>query len=183
MKKSVCLLAVCCAACSLAAQVPVWNNPSVGGEGKADSRPEFISYPTREAGETGDPANAPHYVSLAGKWRAIVSTTRQGGEPGFYKPAFTSTAWQEVDVPNTSVVQGLSPLEALTPPQLPAEIPLVQYRAVIDVPYLWLDRDMFIHVEGVGGAIRCMSTTGASDTATTAVRRPNFRSRKPLPTG
>ena len=152
MKKSVCLLAVCCAACSLAAQVPVWNNPSVGGEGKADSRPEFISYPTREAGETGDPANAPHYVSLAGKWRAIVSTTRQGGEPGFYKPAFTSTAWQEVDVPNTSVVQGLSPLEALTPPQLPAEIPLVQYRAVIDVPYLWLDRDMFIHVEGVGGA-------------------------------
>ena len=119
---------------------------------KADSRPEFISYPTREAGETGDPANAPHYVSLAGKWRAIVSTTRQGGEPGFYKPAFTSTAWQEVDVPNTSVVQGLSPLEALTPPQLPAEIPLVQYRAVIDVPYLWLDRDMFIHVEGVGGA-------------------------------
>ena len=47
MKKSVCLLAVCCAACSLAAQVPVWNNPSVGGEGKADSRPEFISYPTR----------------------------------------------------------------------------------------------------------------------------------------
>ena len=85
MKKSVCLLAVCCAACSLAAQVPVWNNPSVGGEGKADSRPEFISYPTREAGETGDPANAPHYVSLAGKWRAIVSTTRQGGEPGFYK--------------------------------------------------------------------------------------------------
>ena len=72
MKKSVCLLAVCCAACSLAAQVPVWNNPSVGGEGKADSRPEFISYPTREAGETGDPANAPHYVSLAGTMALLL---------------------------------------------------------------------------------------------------------------
>ena len=27
----------------------------------------------------------------------------------------------------------------------------MQYRAQIEIPYLWLDRDLFLHVEGVGG--------------------------------
>ena len=52
-----------------------WTDPSVASEGKADSRPEFVSYSTREQAETGDPSRSPHYVSLEGKWRVRRSTT------------------------------------------------------------------------------------------------------------
>ena len=51
-----------------------WTDPSVASEGKADSRPEFVSYSTREQAETGDPSRSPHYVSLEGKWRVRYST-------------------------------------------------------------------------------------------------------------
>ena len=122
-----------------------WTDPSVASEGKADSRPEFVSYSTREQAETGDPSRSPHYVSLEGKWRVRHSTTASGGERDFYLPSFSAALWQQTELPNTAPVAGASP------PQLPAEIPLVQYRAQIEIPYLWLDRDLFLHVEGVGG--------------------------------
>ena len=128
-----------------------WTDPSVASEGKADSRPEFVSYSTREQAETGDPSRSPHYVSLEGKWRVRHSTTASGGERDFYLPSFSAALWQQTELPNTAPVAGASPLEGLVPPQLPAEIPLVQYRAQIEIPYLWLDRDLFLHVEGVGG--------------------------------
>ena len=153
MKKSVFLLAVLLSSGSLSAQtLDVWSDPAVGGEGKADPRQEFVSYVTRETAVKGDPNEAPHYLPLDGKWRVLVSTTEEGGEPGFYRPGFTSSAWQEVTVPNLEPDRGSDPFLDLMPPQLPPENPLVQYRAVIDVPYLWLDRDMFVHIEGVGGA-------------------------------
>ena len=128
-----------------------WTDPSVASEGKADSRPEFVSYSTREQAETGDPSRSPHYVSLEGKWRVRHSTMASGGERDFYLPSFSAALWQQTELPNTAPVAGASPLEGLVPPQLPAEIPLVQYRAQIEIPYLWLDRDLFLHVEGVGG--------------------------------
>ena len=133
-----------------------WTDPSVASEGKADSRPEFVSYSTREQAETGDPSRSPHYVSLEGKWRVRHSTTASGGERDFYLPSFSAALWQQTELPNTAPVAGASPLEGLVPPQLPAEIPLVQYRAQIEIPYLWLDRDLFLHVEGWEGAIRSM---------------------------
>ena len=138
---------------SLSAQTSsIWSDPAIGGEGKADPRQEFVSYVTRETAVKGDPNEAPHYLPLDGKWRVLLSTTDEGGEPGFYRPGFTSSAWQEVTVPNLEPDRGSDPFLDLMPPQLPPENPLVQYRAVIDVPYLWLDRDMFVHIEGVGGA-------------------------------
>ena len=67
-----------------------WTDPSVASEGKADSRPEFVSYSTREQAETGDPSRSPHYVSLEGKWRVRYSTMASGGERDFYLPSFSA---------------------------------------------------------------------------------------------
>ncbi|MDD3108639.1 MAG: glycoside hydrolase family 2 TIM barrel-domain containing protein [Alistipes sp.] len=141
---------ILCTAGTLSAQV--WNDPSIGGEGKANPRPEFISYATRKAADLGKPSEAPHYVPLDGTWHAILSTTREGGEPGFYRPGFSSSRWKEINLPNLSTGASKANWNSLLPPQLPSEVPLIQYRTAIDVPYLWLDRDMFIHIEGVGGA-------------------------------
>ena len=70
-----------------------WTDPSVASEGKADSRPEFVSYSTREQAETGDPSRSPHYVSLEGKWRVRYSTMASGGERDFYLPSFSAALY------------------------------------------------------------------------------------------
>lgn len=132
--------------------LPSWADPLHASEGKATPRQEFISYSSRELAEKDDMNDAPHYLPLAGKWRVNYSTTAQGGEAGFYQPRFSIAGWDETDLPNAAKAAGISPLAGLVPPQLPAENPLVQYRAAFDVPYLWLDRDMYIHIEGVGSA-------------------------------
>ncbi len=132
--------------------LPFWEDPMHASVGKSAPRQEFISYSSRELAEKGDKNSAPHYLPLAGKWRVNYSTTRQGGERGFYQPGFPIAGWDEVDLPNASEAPGTSPFEGLVPPQLPAENPLVQYRAAFDLPSLWLDRDMYLHIEGVGSA-------------------------------
>ena len=132
--------------------LPSWADPLHASEGKVAPRQEFISYSSRELAEKDDMNDAPHYLPLAGKWRVNYSTTAQGGEAGFYQPRFSIAGWDETDLPNAAKAAGISPLAGLVPPQLPAENPLVQYRAAFDVPYLWLDRDMYIHIEGVGSA-------------------------------
>lgn len=133
-----------------------WTDPSVASEGKADSRPEFVSYSTREQAETGDPSRPPITCpSRASGGCAIRRRPREESATSIC-PLSRPPWWQQTELPNTAPVAGASPLEGLVPPQLPAEIPLVQYRAQIEIPYLWLDRDLFLHVEGVGGAIRSM---------------------------
>lgn len=155
MKKTICLLVSLLPLCGALSAQPdrgVWADPSVGGRGKADPRPEFISYHTRELAEAGDPDKAAHYLSLEGKWRMNVSTTALGGEPGFSRPGYPVSSWSEIGMPNLAFSPEAFPAEGAVPPALPAEIPLVQYRAVIDIPYLWLDRELFLHIEGVGSA-------------------------------
>ena len=51
MKKTICLLASLLLCGGLPAQQSrdVWADPSVGGYGKADPRPEFISYKDRKS--------------------------------------------------------------------------------------------------------------------------------------
>lgn len=127
-----------------------WAQSDYAGEGKAKPRPEFISYDTRPLAEAGNPDNAAHYLLLAGPWRINATTTAAGGAGGFSRRGYSTAAWDTEQVPNFSYSRAPHAFESLVPPRLPAENPLVQYRAEIEVPYMWLDRDLYIHIEGVG---------------------------------
>lgn len=126
--------------------------PGYASLGKAVPRQEFISYAVRSHAEQRDLDKNDHYLPLEGKWRIHRSTVQDGGVAGFYRPGFSVAAWDQTDVPNLRPAANAAPLDGLQPPVLPAGVPLVQYRAEIDVPYLWLDRNVYLHVEGVGGA-------------------------------
>ena len=130
----------------------IWADPSYASFGKAKPRQEFISYVNREQAEQRNLVENDHYLPLEGKWRVLRSNTAEGGEPGFYRPRFSVASWGETTVPNVVPYEGVSPLTSLTPPALPSLIPLAQYRAEIDVPYLWLDRDVYLHIEGMSSA-------------------------------
>ena len=136
--------------CTLAAeaQPAEWQNPGVPAVNKAPARAEFISYDLREAASTDDPTQSPFFILLAGNWRVnAVSDPTQRIE-GFNRPYFSVARWAERMVPCRDTETVVTGLERLVPPQLPEVNPTVQYRAEIEVPYLWLDRDMFIHIEG-----------------------------------
>lgn len=140
------------AAAQPAATPPVpWSAPEYAAEGKAPFRSEFISFDIREHAEKRDLEKNQHYIELKGEWRANHATTAGGGVKGFHLPSYSVAAWEAVQIPNLSTA-GASPLARLAPPALPEENPLVQYRAEIEIPYLWLDRDLYLHIEGVGGA-------------------------------
>ncbi len=143
------LLSVFC--CTLLSAQSV-ADPAYASFGKSTPRYEFISYAVRSQAEQRDLDKNEHYLPLEGQWRVAKSTLAEGGQAGFYRPRFSVADWDQTPVPNLRRATGGPALEGLTPPALPGEIPLVQYRAEIDVPYLWLDRDVYLHIEGVGGA-------------------------------
>ncbi|MBQ4278484.1 MAG: glycoside hydrolase family 2 [Rikenellaceae bacterium] len=130
------------------AQTPEWQNPGIPSTHKAPLRAEFISYDLREAATAGDRSKSPHYLLLAGNWRAHAVDRPADRIEGFNRPMFSVARWDERAVPCLDAAPARSGLDGLTPPRLPGTNPTVQYRAEIEVPYMWLDRDMFIHIEG-----------------------------------
>ncbi len=130
-----------------------WADPSFVAEGKAQPRPEFISYEVRDLADRRNAEKTEYYLPLEGNWRVKYSNTAEGGVKNFSRRGYSVVSWDNVTVPNVDIVSGgKNSFAKLVPPQLPTEIPLVQYRAEIDVPYIWLDRDMFVQIENVGGA-------------------------------
>ena len=136
--------------CSTVAVAQQWRDPSAGGDGKANPRPEFISYLTRPAAESGDRTQSPHYVPLT-EWIAMGFTT-DSDAPGFESSDFLPHDWPKVLIPNLRRDEKADPLQGFVQPALPAVAPLARYCSGFEAPYLWLDRDVFLHIEGVGGA-------------------------------
>lgn len=117
-----------------------WTAPGHAAEGKARPRPEFISYDIRSVAEARDRSKASHYVSFEGKWQAKAAIAgKPGGGSTVYGPVVTT-------------LQPISSFGGLTPPQIPSENPVVQFTTEIEIPVLWLDRDLFLHVDGIGTA-------------------------------
>lgn len=104
-----------------------WSDPHIASEGKYHPRHEFVSFTTRPMAEKGDVKLSPHYLPLT-SWDIVK---------------------EKVDNPKGG---NSASLDGLIPPQLPAGIAMTKYRTILDVPYLWLDRDVFLHVEGLGQA-------------------------------
>ncbi|MFI3266396.1 MAG: glycoside hydrolase family 2 TIM barrel-domain containing protein [Rikenellaceae bacterium] len=129
-------------------------NPLVYGENTMAPRTEFISYDTREAAVARDLDAANHFLPLSGKWRVRYVDSYTGVNDGFARPEFNVSRWDELDVPSSvDRYESFSSLSSqLVAPSLPTNIPVVQYRAEIMIPILWLDRDVYLHVGSVGSA-------------------------------
>lgn len=103
----------------------MWLDPTVASYGKYHPRSEFVGYNTRLTAEAADLNLVPFYEVLA-DWDA-----------------------EKVVTQNPNAAKNHTPL---APPEVPSEIMVTKYRTIIDIPFLWLDRDIFLHVERTGGA-------------------------------
>lgn len=127
---------------------------SVASEGKAAPRTEFISYDARKAAVDRDLDAATHYLPLQGSWRVRYIDDYKSSDATFAQRYYNASSWEALDVPSKVDRYESFAHQAtkIVPPALPEAIPAVQYRAEIMVPLLWVDREMFVHVGGVGSA-------------------------------
>jgi beta-galactosidase len=99
-------------------------------------RTAFISYDRFEDAVSYDPAESPWFFSLDGPWEVEID-----GVPA------------KIEVPGYFAEKSPEALAGLRPPALPAENPVARYRRRIEIPVLWLDRDIYLRFEGLKGGL------------------------------
>ena len=92
-------------------------------------RTAFMSYGNGENAVTFDRARSEFYVSLDGDWGGGLTV------PGYFAE------------------KSAEALAGLVPPALPEENRVAQYERTVEIPALWLDRDIFLRVEGLKGGL------------------------------
>ncbi len=126
----------------------------VASQNRAESRSEFISYDTREGARARDLEGAIYFLPLDGNWSVRYIDNYSGSNADFAQSSFSVKDWDQIAIPSSPDFYApfMQIASELSPPELPKNIPVVQYRAEIMIPILWLDRKLFVHVEGVGSA-------------------------------
>ncbi len=111
-------------------------------------RTAFMSYGNGENAVTFDPAKSEYYISLNGDWGAGMTV------PGYFAEKSPEA------------------LAGLNPPALPTENKVGRYERQIEIPMLWLDRDIFLRIEGLKGGLTLFvngKSVGTADETGTAV--------------
>jgi beta-galactosidase len=133
------------------AQVPARETVQLLPENYEPARTTFMSYDNGENAVTFDVARSSFYVSLNRPWAFRLASGPQdvvpAGEPG------VAGQWGEKGVPGYFAETSPADFEGLKPPALPAENSVGQYRTQVEIPVFWLDRDIFLRIEGLKGGL------------------------------
>lgn len=137
---------------NLYAQSPAWQNVKVVQENRQPSRTTFMSYDRGEDVVTLDFSKSTFYVPLNGKWAFRLASGQADADQRFYSSSYRGEQ-TEVEVPGYFAPTSADELANLKAPELPAKNLIGQYRAQIEIPIFWLDRDIFFRAEGVKGGL------------------------------
>ncbi|MEG1634981.1 MAG: glycoside hydrolase family 2 TIM barrel-domain containing protein [Rikenellaceae bacterium] len=165
MKKLLLIASIVCFSSFVSAQVkPEWQNEKVVSVGTNPPRTVFMSYDSREAAIANDYNAAKNYVSLNGDWNFIYTDDhKQLNISDVVSPSSTAT-WNKIKVPGNWEMQGYGvplytnhPYEFAPfnpkPPVLPDAVPVGVYKRIVDIPFAWLDGDIFLHIGGAKSGV------------------------------
>lgn len=124
-----------------------WNDAAKMNEGKEPARTQFISYDRRDDASTYDPAKSPFFRSLNGEWRFLIVNDPSNIDDSFYM--LSGMAGEPMAVPGYWAEVSSGDYEGIKPPKLPVNNAVGQYRLYVDIPVGWLDRDIFIRLDGI----------------------------------
>ena len=142
-----------------------WQNEAVTGVGKYKPRTSFISYTTREEAVADIRENEKYYVPLNGVWKfTYADDYRTLPLEEMVQPGASVFGWNDIRVPGNWEVQGFGiplytnePYEFAPsnprPPQLPDAVPAGVYKKEFEIPFAWLDRDIFLHIAGAKSGV------------------------------
>jgi beta-galactosidase len=89
----------------LAAEEPVWRNPQVNQQNRAERRADFFAFESQEAAE-GDKAKSDRYLSMEGLWRFHFVKDHQQAPKDFFAVKYDDSAWVDFPVPGLFEMNG-----------------------------------------------------------------------------
>lgn len=113
-----------------------WEDIQIDEINRMDARAHYLSYPSRKAAETGDPANTHFYQCLNGTWKFVYLEAPEYWEEGFYLDDLDTTEWDDMIVPSNWQLQGYGKMHysdlwynfPINPPYVPTDNPTGIYR-------------------------------------------------------
>lgn len=166
-KKTILLSAV--AAMSVTAfavqtEKPYWRDLQVVSVNKVQPRTTFMSYSNRATALTGKFENSVYYKLLNGTWKFYFTESDKELPADVTSENVSTVGWKDIKVPGNWEMQGFgTPIYVNqsfefmtykpTPPVLPDVVPVGVYRRKIDVPSDWMNRDIYLHLEGAKSGV------------------------------
>ena len=140
------------------------ENPEIFGWGKLLPHANVIPFADIDELFTNNTSKSPFCKSLNGTWKFNWVKNPADRPPGFYKPDFDISVWDDIPVPSNWEIQGYGfPLyfdEAYEwtkdpePPLVPHHYnPVGSYRRSFTIPQSWKNRKVIIHFGAVKSAM------------------------------
>ncbi|WP_417444493.1 glycoside hydrolase family 2 TIM barrel-domain containing protein [Joostella sp.] len=142
---------------------PAWENPEIFQINREKPTATFYNYPTIEdAIKKQGWTTSPFYKSLNGTWNFYYADSVQARPADFYKEDFDLSGWDTIQVPSNWEMKGFgTPIYTnveyvfpKNPPFIPHNLNNVgSYKRNFTVKDTWLEKDVYLHFEGVSGAM------------------------------
>ena len=142
---------------------PEWENPEIFQINREEPTASFYRYEQIEdALKNSSWENSPLYQSLNGTWDFYYAENPMQRPTDFYKNDFDLTGWDTLQVPSNWEIKGhgipfytnVTYMFPPNPPYIPhEENPVGSYKREFDIPETWNDKEVYLHFEGVSGAM------------------------------
>lgn len=141
---------------------PDWDNPAVLARHKEPPRATSIPYADRQRALDGDPAQSQYRLSLDGEWYFRLAANPASVPADFQQPGCDTSDWDTIPVPSNWQLHGYD-IPMYTNVQYPFPInvnftvpheqnPTGCYRRSFILPPEWLNKQVYVHFEGVDSA-------------------------------
>ena len=142
---------------------PEWENPTIFQINREKPTATFYRYSdaiTALKNESWN--NSPFYKSLNGRWDFYYADDVAARPADFYKNDFSLKGWNIIDVPSNWEIKGYGiPFYTNIIYMFPPNPPFIphntnnngSYKREFEVPENWSGKDIYLHFEGVSGAM------------------------------
>lgn len=149
---------------TIAQTLPYWQDIQTVAVNKEYPRTSFMTYESRENALKGDYNQSKYYRLLNGTWKFYFVNSYKDLPDNITDPAVSTTGWNDIQVPGNWEVQGYGVAIYTNhgyefkprnpqPPALPEANPVGVYRRDFDLPANWLDRDIFLNLDGAKSGV------------------------------
>jgi beta-galactosidase len=142
---------------------PEWENPEIFQINREAPTASFYRYANASSAlENESWNNSPFYKSLNGTWDFYYADSVTARPTDFYKNGFSLKGWNTIEVPSNWELKGYGiPVYTNIKYMFPANPPFIphninnngSYKREFEVPENWNGKDIYLHFEGVSGAM------------------------------
>ncbi len=164
--KKLFLLLFCgfCILQTMAQTKPYWQDVQVVAVNKEYPRSSFMTYDNLEQALSFKYENSKFYSLLNGTWKFYFVDGYKKLPTNITDPSLSTTDWKDIQVPGNWEPQGYGVAIYTNhgyefkprnpqPPTLPEENPVGVYRRDIDIPAEWMDRDIYLNIDGAKSGV------------------------------